>query len=126
MSHQWKVNKMKKGLLLVLALLFVATIAAAVDFSPIVMTITGQDQILYSFDGSNLDIPVTLTGTPAAIWLVINTKDKACKVAHTRNGYIGWHFVNKIDTKIFISDRYYRTPGAQQSPGMVKTRPALH
>jgi flagellar hook assembly protein FlgD len=76
------------------------------------MTITGQDKIIYSFGGANLDIPITLTGTPAAIWLVVNTKDKGNTVAPTRNGYLGWHFVNKIDTTIFISDRYSRTPGA--------------
>jgi len=103
---------MKKGLLLVLALLFIATIAVAVDFTPTVMTITSLDKIQYNFDGSNLDIPINLTGTPAAIWLVINTKDKANTIAPTRNGYLGWHFVNKVDTTIFISDRYSRTPGA--------------
>ena len=103
---------MKKGLLLVLSLLFIATIAVAVDFAPTVMTITGQDQVVYKFDGSDLNIPVTVTGAPAAIWLVINTKDQASKIANVRNGYLGWHFVNKIDTTIFISDRYSRTPGA--------------
>lgn len=103
---------MKKGLLFSLALIMIATCAFAVDFTPTVMTITGQDNLVYNFDGSELTVPVTVTGTPAAIWMVINTKGQAANISNVRNGYLGWHFVNKIDTTIFISDRYSRTPGA--------------
>ena len=30
------------------------------------------------------------------------------------NGYLGWHYVNKIDTTIFISDKFSRTAGNSQ------------
>jgi len=86
--------------------------AFAADFTPQVMTITSPAEIEYHFDGSDLTIPFTLTGTPAAIWLVINTKGQAASIVGVRNGYLGWHYVNKIDTTIYVSSRYSRTPGA--------------
>ena len=71
---------MKKGSLLVLALLLLATGALALNFAPTVMTISGSPAINYAFDGSDVSIPVTVTGTPAAVWLVINTKDKGTTI----------------------------------------------
>jgi len=103
---------MKKGLLFSLALIIIATCAFAADFAPTVMTITGSEKLVYNFDGTNLNIPVNITGTPAGVFLVINTKNKSANIANVRNGYLGWHFVNKIDTTIYISDRYSRSPGA--------------
>lgn len=101
-----------KSSIFILLTLFIATCAIAIDFTPKVMTITGQEKIVYQFDGSDVNIPITVTGAPAAIWLVVNTKDQTSKISNVRNGYLGWHFVNKIDTTIFVSDRYSRTPGA--------------
>ena len=104
---------MKKSIFV--AALFTAFILSgtvlAVDFSPTVMTINGNSKIFYSFGGAELKIPYTVTGTPAAVWLVINTKGQAQNVKNIRNGYLGWHYVNKIDTTIFISQRYSANPG---------------
>src|SRR3989339_1444128 len=91
-------------------LLFTANVKAA-DFTPTPMTITVQPQLEYKFDGSSLEIPFTLTGTNAAIWLVINTHGQADNIVNVRNGNLGWHYVNKIDTTIYISDKFERQPG---------------
>src|SRR3989339_1997146 len=91
-------------------LLFTANVKAA-DFSPTPMTISVQPQLGYKFDGSHLEIPFTLTGKSGAIWLVINTHGQADNIIGVKNGYLGWHYVNKIDTTIYISDRFERTPG---------------
>ena len=104
---------MKKLVSAVAALLFLILAGTSLsgDFSPTVMAIKGSAKIGYSFDGKDLKIPFTLTGTPAAVWLVINTKDKGYSVNNVRNGYLGWHYVNKIDTTIYISPRYGKNPG---------------
>src|SRR3989339_1196425 len=91
-------------------LLFTANVKAA-DFSPTPMTISVQPQLGYKFDGSHLEIPFTLTGKSGAIWLVINTHGQADNIVNVKNGYLGWHFVNKIDTTIYISNRFERQPG---------------
>ena len=99
---------MKK--LLLLTLLF-AVNAQAADFSPTPMTITVPAQIDYKFGGAPLEIPFTLTGKAAALWLVINTHGQSENIKAVRNGYLGWHYVNKIDTTIYISQKFERTPG---------------
>ena len=81
-------------------------------FNPTTMTLTVPANIQYDFDGSDLTIPYTLEGTPGHIWLVINTKDQAHDIQAVRNGYLGWHYVNKIDTTIYISEGLFRNPGA--------------
>jgi flagellar hook assembly protein FlgD len=99
---------MKK--LFMLFMLFVFN-AYAADFSPTPMTITVPAQITYQFGGAPLEIPFNLSGKSGAIWLVINTHGQAEKINAVRNGYLGWHYVNKIDTTIYISQRFERDPG---------------
>lgn len=83
----------------------------AADFSPAPLTITGQDMLVNNYNGNDLIIPITITGTPASVWLVINTRDLAVQISNVRNGYLGWHYVNKIDTTVYISGRYEKAPG---------------
>ena len=99
---------MKKLLLL---LLLSANHTNAADFSPTPMTISVQPQLEYSFGGSPLEIPFTLTGNSGAIWLVINTHGQADNIVGVRNGHLGWHYVNKIDTTIYISQKFDRQTG---------------
>jgi len=88
-----------------------ATWSFAASFQPIVLTLSSPNAIQYNFDGSTLTIPFTVTGTPASVWLVINTKGQAENIVNVQNGYLGWHYVNKIDTTIYISGRFEREPG---------------
>lgn len=88
-----------------------AQLIYAADFSPTPMKLTTPPQLAYNFNGSNIDIPFTLTGTSAAIWLVINTNGQADNIKAVRNGYLGWHYVNKIDTTIYISGKYEKDSG---------------
>jgi flagellar hook assembly protein FlgD len=107
-TNLYKDNVMKKVFLLFLLFAFNAQ---AADFSPTPMTITVPPQIEYKFGGAPLEIPFTLTGKSGAVWLVINTHGQADKINAVRNGYLGWHYVNKIDTTIYISNRFERQPG---------------
>ena len=101
---------MKKILLVSIAVLTIASLSFAADFAPTVMTLTSPAEIDYQFDG-DLTIPFSVSGTPAAVWLIINTKGKAADIVGVRNGFLGWHYVNKIDTTVYISDRYSRDIG---------------
>ncbi|MCE5250974.1 T9SS type A sorting domain-containing protein [bacterium] len=92
---------MKTGLV-ILALLMAATVAFGANFAPTVMKISASDMIPYNFDGKTLEIPVTVTGTPAAALFTVFTKDKANQIVAVKNGYLGWHFVNKIDTCVYM------------------------
>src|SRR3989339_1233696 len=103
---------MKKGILFALTLLLLATGALALNFAPTVMTISGDDAIQYAFDGSEVNFPLTVTGTPAAVWLVINTQGQGVNIKNVRNGYLGWHFVTQIDTTVYISPRYTKAQGS--------------
>ncbi len=91
--------------------MLMAPVFDAAAWSPAVMTITGSAEIDYDFDGSDLTIPFTVNGTPAAVWLVINTKGQADNIVNVRNGNLGWHYVNKIDTTAYVSQRYQRDVG---------------
>jgi len=94
---------MKK--LLILTVLSVLTVSAsfAADFSPPLLKLSADPVIKYDFDGANLEIPVQVSGTPAGIILSIFTKGKADVITDVRNGFLGWHYVNKVDTCIYYS-----------------------
>jgi len=89
-----------KKLLIPVLLFFVATSAFGVPFNPDVLRINAAQNINYNFDGSTLSIPITISGTSANLFFFVYTKDMASKMAPTKNGFLGWHYVNKIDTCI--------------------------
>jgi len=104
---------MKKVLMISIVLILTASWSFAADFSPTVLTLTGEDQIQYDFDGTDLMIPFSVEGTPAAVWLIINTNGKAQDISAVQNGFLGWHYVDKIDTTVYVSAKYERDIGEQ-------------
>jgi len=95
---------MKKALVASLALLFVATTVFAINFVPNQLKLSGPKYVQYNFDGKALTIPVTASGTPASVTLLVYTTGIGKTVTAVKNGYLGWHYVNNIDTCIYFSD----------------------
>jgi len=105
---------MKKILLLTFAVMMLASVSFAA-WNPTPLEITVQDRVQYAFDGTSVDIPVDVAGKPARAWLWINTKlDEADKPVELINGYLGWHYVNGIDTTVYISGAKEFTVGTAQ------------
>ena len=94
---------MKKITLFVLCLALISTNAFAIKFSPTLLKLSVAPTVQYNFDGSELQIPVTVTGTNALLWFFVFTKDQAKNIGPVQNGFMGWHYVNKIDTCIYMS-----------------------
>ena len=97
------------SLVLVLALAWSSSFAA--PFKPTILRLSAPSKVAYGFDGKNLAIPVTVTGTPATVILFVYTKNKAASISKIKNGYLGWHYVNKIDTCIYFSGPFKFVPG---------------
>ncbi len=99
-----KENGMKKAFAVSFALMLLASSVFALNFSPSVLKITAPNTVQYMFNGATVEIPVTLTGANAASVLMVYTKGKAESIGTVRNGYLGWHYVNKVDTCLYQSD----------------------
>ena len=84
-------------------LTLIATSAFAAPFAPELLKISAQPTIHYEFDGTMLNVPVTLTGKPASILFTVFTKDKQSTIVNVTNGFLGWHHVNKIDTCVYLA-----------------------
>jgi len=103
---------MKKLLLYAGVMFLFASLAMAqAAFSPIAMEIACPAEIGYDFGEEPLNIPFTVSGKPGAFWLVINTHGKADEIVGVHNGFLGWHYVNHIDTTVYVSGRYQRELG---------------
>jgi flagellar hook assembly protein FlgD len=94
---------MKKGLLLFIFFAFVASSVMAANFAPVPMKLSTPDRVRYDFDGKNLSIPLSVSGAGGTGIFAVYTKDKGESIGKVHNGYLGWHYVNKIDTSIYIS-----------------------
>ncbi len=105
---------MRKAFFVAFILVLSTSWSFAADFVPTVMTLTTPAKIEYKFDGSELTVPFTVMGTPASVWLVINTKGQAKNIVNVRNGYLGWHYVNKIDTTVYVSEWYHKEIGLNE------------
>jgi hypothetical protein len=97
-------KSMKKTVIIIALLAFAATQVFAADFVPTPMAISAPAQVLYNFDGSEVEIDVSISGTPALAYLLVYTKDMGASISKVQNGYLGWHYVNKIDTCIYASE----------------------
>jgi len=84
-------------------LLFSASTVFAVAFVPKIMTLSVPQQLKYNFDGTNLAVPVTVSGTPATVIFFVYTKGKASSILKVKNGYLGWHYMNHVDTCMYMS-----------------------
>ena len=103
---------MKKLLLFAGVMFLFASLAMAqANFAPAVMEITCPEEISYDFGDESLNIPFSVTGVPGAFWLVINSHGKADGIVDVENGFLGWHYVNNIDTTVYVSGRYQRELG---------------
>jgi len=94
---------MRKIVLSFALLAFFAVNASPAAFQPTLLKVSAASAIKYAFDGTALTIPVTLTGTPADVSFMVFTQNMGTKVANVTNGYLGWHFVNRIDTCLYLS-----------------------
>jgi len=88
----------KKACLAALVLILFPVIVFSTNFSPTLLKLSAPAVIRYNFDGTNLSIPVTVTDTQANTVFPVFTRDKAASVIKMKNGFLGWHYVNKIDT----------------------------
>jgi len=94
---------MRKIVLLAAIFSVFAVNAFSANFQPTVLKLNVAPSIPYQFDGSTLNIPVTVAGTPADVSFMVFTKGKAASVSKIQNGYLGWHYVNNIDTCLYLS-----------------------
>jgi hypothetical protein len=97
--------KITASIFILIAVLCFET-AFAAPFVPTLLKFSAPRQVSYQFDGSELRIPVTVTGAPAEVIFSVYTHNCARLVNATRNGYLGWHYVDGIDTCIYISPPY--------------------
>ena len=102
---------MKKIILFSIVLVFVSSLSFADAFAPSVMKFVAEDEIIYPFDGTNVSIDFTLENKPAQVFLVVTTKDKSADIVGVQNGFLGWHYVNKIDTTVYVSGKYTKALG---------------
>jgi len=94
---------MKNGFVSVLVILLFASTAFAAEFSPTLLKLSAPEIVQYDFDGSEIKIPITVSGKPAGLIFCVYTKDISDQISNIQNGYLGWHYVNKVDTSLYIS-----------------------
>ena len=83
---------------------FVPSLVLAAEFVPTnKLDIVINDFVQYDFDGTAVDIPVEVIGAPARAYLIVTTSGMADEIPRMRNGRLGWHTVNNIDTTIYTS-----------------------
>jgi hypothetical protein len=93
------------NIFLILAFFSMGSLPAfALNFAPKVLRITGQNYVSYGFSGRPLTIWCSVSGTPAQGAFLIFTNGKAAGIKGVGNGYLGWHYMNQIDTCLYISN----------------------
>ena len=96
-------NRLVKTISVTIVILACTSLVFAAPFAPPVLKLSAPETIFYDFDGAELEMPLTVTGTPAALFLLVFTKDKGEQIGEVQNGFLGWHYVNKIDTCMYVS-----------------------
>ncbi|MHB9028759.1 MAG: T9SS type A sorting domain-containing protein [Candidatus Latescibacterota bacterium] len=87
-------------------ILFAVASAFGANFAPTQLRLSAPSILSYRQDGSEGRFPVTVIGTPATVTFAIFTKGRGATVERLHGGYLGWHYVDRIDTCIYISAPY--------------------
>ncbi len=90
----------------VLVALILALPVTAMAWQPTQLTLNAPATVYYPFGGAELNIPVTVSGTPARVTFAVFTKGKADQISRVQNGFLGWHYVDAIDTCVYFSPAY--------------------
>ncbi len=96
----------KISTVLYMLMLIMTASASAAPFAPTPLKLSAPAQVSYLFDGSELRIPVTVTGAPADVILSVFTRNCGPFIDPASSGYLGWHYVDRIDTCLYISPAY--------------------
>jgi hypothetical protein len=103
---------MKKIILMFVIVAFASSTAFSAAFAPKLLKLGVAPEIQYDFDGTPLDIPVTVSGTDCELYFMVFTKGMASSIPNMRNGYLGYKAFCKIDTCMYLSPQYIFPPGA--------------
>ena len=104
-----------KGFLIALAALFLfVSTSPAVNFMPTKMSISAPKNVQYAFDGSIVKIPVTIGSSEGTGIFMIYTSGQSSSISQVKNGLLGWHYVNKIDTSIYLASPKTLFPGSNE------------
>jgi hypothetical protein len=103
---------MKRIFILLGVLCILNLTAYAEPFAPNPLKLSAPPAVQYSFDGSAFSLPVNVSGLPATVYFMVFTRGQAGSISRLRNGYLGWHYVNKIDTCLYISPLNQFDPGS--------------
>ena len=106
-----RIGRRLAGLMLMIVPCLAQT-GLAERFVPVPMKISAPNWMSYNFDGSPLSIPVTLSGTPGLGVMLIFTSGKGESIHKVRNGNLGWHYVDNIDTCLYVSPQIQFSLGA--------------
>ncbi len=94
---------MRKIAVSLLIAMLIGSVSFAADFAPTLLKLSADPIIQYDFGGSDLSIPVEVTGTTAGVIFCVYTRDKGAEIVQVQNGFLGWHHVNKVDTCLYYS-----------------------
>ena len=103
---------MRKIAVSLLIAMLIGSVSFAADFAPTLLKLSADPIIQYDFGGSELSIPVQVTGTTAGIAFSVYTRGEAANIPNIVNGYIGWHHVNRVDTCLYYSTMKSVSTGA--------------
>lgn len=106
---------MKKALALFVISALFSGFAFSQPFVPQTMRLNPNHadrwMVNYDWTQSNISIPVEVQGNASKAVLMVYTNGIADQVSPTKNGFIGWHYVNKVDTCLYVSPENTLTSG---------------
>jgi hypothetical protein len=91
-----------KMIMLSITIFLTASISYSVPFQPEKMTLSAPIQLLYYTKFGVFHIPLKVTGKPAFTIFALYTKDRGNQIGSFQNGNLGWHYVNKVDTCVYL------------------------
>ena len=88
---------------LCMALFFPVTTATGKNFAPTPLILSAYSYLWINSGDTEVTIPFTVSGVSATVVFLVYSKDQGVSLRNRTSGYLGWHFVNRIDTCIYVS-----------------------
>lgn len=103
-----------KNLTPVFLLLFsLAAPVSAAPFAPSPLRLSAPNMLRGDYETGGVKFPFTVTGTPATVIFAVYTAHPEGMASGCRNGWLGWHYMQLVDTCVYVSPPSYYGKGSQ-------------
>ncbi len=104
---------MKSLISISLLMILLTASASAAPFAPTPLKLSAPNMLMGDFKTGGVKFSFTVTGTPATVIFAVYSAHPEEMATGCRNGWLGWHYMQLVDTCVYVAPPSFYEKGSQ-------------